>query len=669
MNNKKLLSLSVAAISGLLTPLFAGNFFNTYGYSNFTPGGKFKITDPSGNAVGTAYTTPSFSFRFKSNNNIEPILRASPPTIQAGCNGLNIKGMFISIINLERLSEMLKNSGASLAWGVLVGLIYSLPGVAAAFRSLNQWAKAIQKLMQNACRSGIAIGQALAHAGKFDNHKGEDFGKFKSPQEVAKASDNPLFKSKSLLGLKGLSFDSDSMALSFDEDSDVTPSEALNDWFNALLNAYYIPTYNAFALSSILGRMDASSRQHIFNQIITTSGGATTPANIFSVGLMCVSFDDAFSDSECKSDQLSSSDVNVYVLNSSNGDFTNSFSTDDQKYNALMELWKLGVTSNFGADIAVTPESVFKTQKRISESYNANMGLGNISDDDKKKADKFLKQIQDGKIGAIETILTTDPYGPTKMKKLAENLTSLMYLGTGDSNTTNGIKIDDTLIAKMKAPLFTIVGMENPEDSGEKLYYIIFSGPSKGNAPFLSIDDLKTDFAKGAYQRSYDLIENMIKNGISSSLNGSMNIFLVVPGITYKISLLQKIPESRRKKYIDMLAQYNAYYATSAFIDNVFNGGTGFSTYTPIYYSDGDSPVASPLKKYSGLSPAKKIFSDILTASRTINVYSLNNAKKAGEEKLKKLVGNNIISSEKIDEEFRKLEKEIREQALKKVAQ
>lgn len=50
---------------------------------------------------------------------------------------------------------------SSLAWGVAVGLIYSLPGIFNVFKTINQWAKQIQQLLAMGCQAGIALGQAL----------------------------------------------------------------------------------------------------------------------------------------------------------------------------------------------------------------------------------------------------------------------------------------------------------------------------------------------------------------------------------------------------------------------------------------------------------------------------------------------------------------------------
>jgi len=87
------------------------------------------------------------------------------PEIAASCSGVSFKGMFGSIINFDELERQFSEAGESLAWGILVGIIYSLPGVAEIFAKLDAWAKKIQQMLANSCRSGIAIGKVMGSEG------------------------------------------------------------------------------------------------------------------------------------------------------------------------------------------------------------------------------------------------------------------------------------------------------------------------------------------------------------------------------------------------------------------------------------------------------------------------------------------------------------------------
>lgn len=86
------------------------------------------------------------------------------PEIAASCSGISFKGMFGSIVNFDEIERQFSEAGESLAWGIMVGIIYSLPGIGEIFSKLDAWAKKIQQMLANACRSGVAIGQALGGA-------------------------------------------------------------------------------------------------------------------------------------------------------------------------------------------------------------------------------------------------------------------------------------------------------------------------------------------------------------------------------------------------------------------------------------------------------------------------------------------------------------------------
>lgn len=85
------------------------------------------------------------------------------PEISASCSGISFKGMFGTIANLDELQRQFSEAGESLAYGILVGIIYSLPGVAEVFAKLDSWAKKIQQMLANSCRTGIAIGKVAGN--------------------------------------------------------------------------------------------------------------------------------------------------------------------------------------------------------------------------------------------------------------------------------------------------------------------------------------------------------------------------------------------------------------------------------------------------------------------------------------------------------------------------
>lgn len=103
----------------------------------------------------------SYNFTFSGKNNYAPWFNASAPSFNRGCGGMSIKGMFMSMLNLNEIKEQLSNAGAALAWGVLLSLRFSIPGIATVFQDIQKWARAIQKLLANMCSIGQREGTAF----------------------------------------------------------------------------------------------------------------------------------------------------------------------------------------------------------------------------------------------------------------------------------------------------------------------------------------------------------------------------------------------------------------------------------------------------------------------------------------------------------------------------
>lgn len=109
----------------------------------------------------------SYEFTFNNTENYAPWFNAggSSDLFKAGCGGFSIGDMFMSMLGLNDIKQELSGAGAKLAWGLMIGLVYSMPGIHSVFMSIQKWARAIQKLLQDACQ----IGQALAKSSPFAN--------------------------------------------------------------------------------------------------------------------------------------------------------------------------------------------------------------------------------------------------------------------------------------------------------------------------------------------------------------------------------------------------------------------------------------------------------------------------------------------------------------------
>lgn len=111
-------------------------------------------------------TYAGFSFGFRLNTSLlnKPVLSFQLPRITMSCAGLDFDAGWLSMMNLDTLSQLLQQAGASFMWGVAIGLIYSLPGVAEAYDMLQKWGRYSQFLGQGACQAGILAGKTLGMA-------------------------------------------------------------------------------------------------------------------------------------------------------------------------------------------------------------------------------------------------------------------------------------------------------------------------------------------------------------------------------------------------------------------------------------------------------------------------------------------------------------------------
>ncbi|WP_456469990.1 conjugal transfer protein TraH [Caminibacter sp.] len=123
------------------------------------------------------YFGGNYELRFKKNTYaFKPWINGAAPRFHTGCNGISISGGFISLLGLDDIKNQLDNASTAFAWGLLMGIKASLPIVSQVFEAIQKWARAIQKLLQNACQ----MGQALSKKSKFtqgvNNFFQEKFG-------------------------------------------------------------------------------------------------------------------------------------------------------------------------------------------------------------------------------------------------------------------------------------------------------------------------------------------------------------------------------------------------------------------------------------------------------------------------------------------------------------
>ena len=103
----------------------------------------------------------SYTFAFKGSGSYQPFFQGQMPSAKFGCRGFSLQGGFIALLGLDEIKVLLKNAGATLAWGLLMGLQLTLPSLFNVFNSIRKFARELQKLLANACNMGKILGAQL----------------------------------------------------------------------------------------------------------------------------------------------------------------------------------------------------------------------------------------------------------------------------------------------------------------------------------------------------------------------------------------------------------------------------------------------------------------------------------------------------------------------------
>ncbi|MGA1846221.1 conjugal transfer protein TraH [Deferribacter abyssi] len=122
--------------------------------SNISEPRKFKV----GSNVG--FFGGSMSVRLN-NTNLPPLATFRPPELRVSCSGMDFNAGFLSILNIDMIEQLLQQGGASLMWGLLIGLAYSLPTVSHVFEQIQKYVRWIQQLSGNVCEIGKKLGMTL----------------------------------------------------------------------------------------------------------------------------------------------------------------------------------------------------------------------------------------------------------------------------------------------------------------------------------------------------------------------------------------------------------------------------------------------------------------------------------------------------------------------------
>ncbi|BFU77291.1 hypothetical protein ALC152_05060 [Arcobacter sp. 15-2] len=559
---KKIINLSLIAVLSLQSVASAGSFQGTTNYGgsdimknmlfNHTPSKSVQFKDSNGNTIKSMYYSGGYYFRFNNDVAPQPLWAFSPPEIEAGCNGFNLKGMFMSLLGIDQFGAMLQNAGTSLAWGVAVGLIYSLPGVASVFKMINQWAKDIQKLLSMACSSGIQIGEQIGK--KLGDAVGYDKEAVEKSLRFGLSSDsvaNGLQKGikttlKDGLGLDGVDFSWDS-GFSFgggDEASEKKKKEAVSLHLSKIFGDYSVG-------GSIMFDYIMKSKTTL-DTIKNELKSEKSPIFYRTISLDYSSGDGNF---------------NNNILEESIDNVQSKIVSPTDKVSFGMKLLSYTFFYNFGGDLGYTRDMADTVIKRLGDMYSCSsatdMPSSSCSPDEKANNDKALIEALSNPSFTIKV----SPVGKVRVPTGAE-MKDIVLLGYSEQTKE--------ILKDLVAPEFLVISTEE-KDKSEKNFIITPTEP-KERKPFF--DSNKFAGAKIISQCSlYNSLKGIIPEnyigGLSVTGDSSVdcnNVPLIIfPGVELYADILSKAIDTEITEGIRKMNEVNLYLTANSILDQIGN--------------------------------------------------------------------------------------------------
>lgn len=525
---KKILSV-ITSLVLVLNTLNAGAISDVLDHAmlNITKPGIMVEKDANGKTIATNIYSGGVSFSFNMDAP-PPIFSASPPSIEAGCNGINLKGMFISLLGLDQLGSMLQNAGASLAWGVAIGLIYSLPGVASAFKMINQWAKDLQKLLGNACQSGIAIGQYLAKSAGIDKEKIDKKINAMIP-DVVKCKQEGENCVVHALGLDKY-FSKDGV-FNYGGNYDELDTKDKKDAIASLLRGIFEsdPSIGGKLLYSIFKKGKGPKIISALNGEYKTAG---TNRSLYT-SVFTLQLGDGSTTKNIGGKPVVSIGINKVA---------SSFLSTSEQTRGKLALFSYILMYNYVGDVILS-----NTNKFVDNALS-----------------KYMEKPNDDALGSaalkiLENIKTITP------------TPNLSGPGAARAATESGRALANFIIyggAKRKtlsSPVFTIVQVEE-EKSTKKSFTILASDEN-------IVDTIDVSSYKGLKKSSFCTVMSKLYDNASTrypECKNIENIPIAIEDIDWFVKVIQNSPNSARYRLADILIQYNAQMAGLATINAMF---------------------------------------------------------------------------------------------------
>lgn len=160
MKNRRIkLGISVFASLLIISSANASLWDSNSIFTNYTESNS--VVEP--NTGATYISGGALEVRFKRAGTFPPIFNVGAPSLKASCRGISFDAGYATFMNLERLGQQLAQAGTSVAYGVLIGLVYTMPGVEQAFTKLNEWSQWLQGFLNDSCSIGTNWGKAAGH--------------------------------------------------------------------------------------------------------------------------------------------------------------------------------------------------------------------------------------------------------------------------------------------------------------------------------------------------------------------------------------------------------------------------------------------------------------------------------------------------------------------------
>ena len=649
---KKGISLALCCSIFFTSSAWAEGIFDNI-LSNATPAGVYKSGE-TGKAGVSVYTGGVF-LRFGSAYDYPaPLFSITPPKVTFGCGGLSIKGMFMQLAGLDRLSEMLKNAGTSFAWGVVIGLVYSLPGVAKAFDFLNAWAKKIQQLLANACASGYALGASLMSASGYNGITDaiSELTTFSFAQSAKKTGSELLDKwekaQNEAFETIDKYFDENMVYKGFGKYSDPTTTEQKQALWTKLLEQKFVS--NAYSVNFFMTILDHISSNEKRLKVVYDIFGEKNVADIkpFKVQKFAITGEKGIAAGK----------------------------TNDIRVIGLPDILNYVDTKGAGGPLAnntfTFKSKVMRTGivTAIMRHIGSETVLVNIAN-----TERILKSVSDG-TGTTNNLATQDAKTNVKCQTSSSSMCGSQFLPDGSASSQDIVKILNSLVQVLlydseatgakdlssqhliNALGYGIIALKSTQSNAkpDDRLFIVFALDKQetANIEFLS-SDIKQ---KGLVTKSREIINAMI-DGFSKTTNGvdtidvadyetKYDINWVVPNVHQFIKVLQQSSAEDREDFVSKLAMFNAHALLSAIMDAYGTISTFNKNIVPaMYFSSG---ILDITRNKDGIVPINQT---------NLATFEANKNTRAALAELRKEYEKYLLTQDKATIDYNKLREEL----------